>query len=74
MWRVCPGFGLLLTHVPGDKCALRRGKTGNEKNPEMLLNIHGHIHENPSPSEHHRNVCVEQTSYRPINIEELRIK
>lgn len=74
VWRMFPEFGLLLTHVPVDKSALRRGKTGNEKNPEMLLNIHGHIHENPSPSEHHRNVCVEQTSYRPINIEELRIK
>lgn len=74
VWRMFPEFGLLLTHVPVHESTLRRGKAGNEKNPEMLLNIHGHIHENPSPTEHHRNVSVEQTAYRPINVEELRIK
>lgn len=73
VWRMFPEFGLLLTHVPVDPSALFRGKTGNEKKPKKLLNIHGHIHNNKSPTVDHRCVCVEQINYTPINIEELRI-
>lgn len=72
VWRMWPEFGLLMTHVPVHESALFRGKTGNEEKPKQLLNIHGHIHENNSPSSNHRNVCVEHLNYRPINIEELR--
>lgn len=72
VWRMFPEFGLLLTHVPVHESSLYRGSTGNEENPKKLLNIHGHIHNNPSPSIDHRCVCVEQINYTPINIEELR--
>lgn len=72
VWRMFPEFGLLLTHVPVHESALYRGSTGNEKEPKKLLNIHGHIHENQSPTIDHRNVCVEHLNYRPINIEKLR--
>lgn len=72
VWRMFPEFGLLLTHVPVHESALYRGPTGNEKEPKKLLNIHGHIHENQSPTPDHRNVCVEHLNYRPINIEKLR--
>lgn len=74
MWRMFPEFGLLLTHVPVHESSLSRGATGNEKNPPKLLNIHGHIHEKPSPSKDHRCVCVEQINYIPISIEDLRVK
>ena len=73
MWRMFTEFGLLLTHVPIHESGLRRGAPTDETAP-MLLNIHGHIHQNPSPTEHHRCVCVEHINYTPINIEELRIK
>jgi calcineurin-like phosphoesterase family protein len=73
MWRMFAEFGLLLTHVPIHQSGLRRGAPTDETAP-MLLNIHGHIHQNPSPTEHHRCVCVEHINYTPINIEELRIK
>jgi calcineurin-like phosphoesterase family protein len=73
MWRMFTEFGLLLTHVPIHESGLRRGSPTDETAP-MLLNIHGHIHQNPSPTEHHRCVCVEHIDYTPINIEELRIK
>ena len=73
MWRMFTEFGLLLTHVPIHESGLRRGAPTDETAP-MLLNIHGHIHQNPSPTEHHRCVCVEHIDYTPINIEELRIK
>ena len=73
MWRMFTEFGLLLSHVPIHESGLRRGSPTDETAP-MLLNIHGHIHQNPSPTEHHRCVCVEQINYTPINIEEVRVK
>lgn len=73
VWRMFPEFGLLLTHVPVHESALFRGKTGNEKKPKQLKNIHGHIHNNQSPKGPYQCVCVEHTNYTPVNIEELRI-
>lgn len=79
VWRMFPEFGLLLTHVPVHESSLsplikeggyKEGEVGKIKRD--LLNIHGHIHQNPSPTNRHRNVSVEQINYRPINIEELR--
>lgn len=72
VWRMFPEFGLLLTHLPVDRSALYRSE--GEYFYSYLKNIHGHIHQNSSPSEHHRNVSVEQINYTPIHIEELRIK
>jgi calcineurin-like phosphoesterase family protein len=70
MWRVLPEFGLTLTHVPIHDSGLFRGaESGNQ-----MLNVHGHIHQNPSPKGPYRNVSVEVTNYYPINIEDLRIK
>lgn len=67
MWRVFSEFGLILTHVPVHQSGLT-GRRGG------LLNIHGHIHSNPSPEGPYKCVCVEQTGYAPVNIEELRTK
>ena len=66
VWRMFKEFGLLLTHVPVHESSLYRAD-------RKLLNVHGHIHTNPSPSSDHRCVCVEQTDYTPVNIAELRI-
>ena len=71
VWRMFPEFGLLLTHVPVHESSLWRGEERAE-GTKKLLNIHGHIHQNKSPSDDHRCVCVEQIDYKPINIEELR--
>jgi len=60
--------GLILTHTPLHPDTMyerHRWGTG------PLLNIHGHIHSNPSPDGPYRCVCVEQTDYAPVNIEEL---
>lgn len=67
MWRVFTEFGLILTHTPQHQSAL----TGKRSN---LLNIHGHIHSNPSPEGPYKCVCVEQTNYTPVNIEDLRVE
>jgi calcineurin-like phosphoesterase family protein len=77
MWREFHEHGLLLTHVPIDPSGLwryRHGAPDNDHDGQVrLLNIHGHIHQNPSPTEHHRCVCVEHIDYTPIHIEELRV-
>jgi calcineurin-like phosphoesterase family protein len=76
MWRQFTEFGLLLSHVPLDPSGLinYRYKAEDPTDNPMLLNVHGHIHQNPSPTTDHRCVCVEHINYTPIHIEELRIK
>lgn len=68
MWRMFPEFGLLLTHVPVHESTLYEGRWKGVQ----AINIHGHIHQNPSPSPLHRCVSVEQINYTPIHIEEVR--
>lgn len=76
VWREFHEYGLLLSHIPLDPSGLKRYRHGvfSEENKIDLLNVHGHIHQNPSPTEHHRCVCVEHIDYTPIHIEELRIR
>lgn len=64
MWRMFPEFNILLTHVPVHESSLR----------ETMVNVHGHIHDKPSPKGPYKCVCVEQINYIPINIEDLRVK
>lgn len=67
VWRLFPEFGLLLTHVPIHEGSLfRKGS--------FMTNVHGHIHQNKIDDERYVNVCVEKIDYRPINIEELRVR
>lgn len=73
MWRMFPEFGLMLSHVPLHASSLRRGAP-NDPDAPVLLNVHGHIHQNPSPEGPYRNVSVEVTDYTPMNIEELRVR
>tara|TARA_B110000503_G_scaffold79985_1_gene122671 strand:- start:1309 stop:1860 length:552 start_codon:yes stop_codon:yes gene_type:complete len=76
MWRMFPEFGLMLSHVPLHINSLYRyppkGSTETFE-PVAMLNVHGHIHQNPSPEGPYRNVSVEAINYTPVNIEELRI-
>lgn len=77
MWRMWPEFGLMFSHVPLHESSLLRLTVRDGKYPEdceTLLNVHGHIHQNPSPEGPYRNVSVEAIDYTPINIEELRVK
>lgn len=57
---------LLMTHVPIHQSNIRSMKTG-----EPMLNVHGHIHAQKSPKGPYHCVCVEQTNYRPVNVDEL---
>jgi len=77
MWRMWPEFGLMFSHVPLHTSNLLRLKEKNGKWPDdciSLLNVHGHIHQNPSPEGPYRNMSVEAIDYTPVNIEDLRVK
>lgn len=61
IWRMFKEFNCVFTHIPIHESGLFKVK----------YNIHGHIHEQNSPTEQHINVCVEKMNYTPIHIEEL---
>ena len=68
LWRMFPDWGLLMTHVP-----VHRSTLGEDRfDGKGMINLHGHIHQNPSPEGPYKCVCVEQINYTPINIEELK--
>jgi calcineurin-like phosphoesterase family protein len=69
MWRQFPEYELIMSHVPLHESSLYRGKDLSAP----MLNVHGHIHTNPAPSDMHYCVCVEQTNYEPIHIEDLAV-
>ena len=70
VWRMFPEFGLILTHIPLHESVLREGRFRNFEGD--VLNVHGHIHQNPSPTNQHVCVSVEHIDYTPIHIEEVR--
>lgn len=61
MWRMFPEFNCLLTHVPVHESALFK----------VAYNLHGHTHQQSSPTSQHINCCVEVQDYTPKSIEEL---
>jgi calcineurin-like phosphoesterase family protein len=60
MWRVFKEHDFICSHVP-----LR------EDSMMTTFNLHGHIHQNRSPSPRHVNMCVEHTQYRPLHLDEI---
>jgi len=66
MWRMFPEYEILLSHVPLHFSSLKR-RPGDK----MMLNVHGHVHQNDSPEGPYYNVSLEYTNYFPINIEEI---
>lgn len=67
LWRAFKEFGLLLTHVPVHPSTLREKRFDGGS----MVNVHGHIHCNPSPDGPYFCVCVEQINFTPINIEDV---
>lgn len=67
MWRMFPEFNILMSHVPLHESALYRKNLGEGP----MMNVHGHIHQNPSPPGPYHCVCVEHYDYTPVNLEDL---
>lgn len=70
LWIDMSDRGLLFTHTPQHASTLaetHRFGTG------PVLNIHGHIHTNPSPDGPYKCVSVEQIDFTPLDIESLNV-
>lgn len=67
MWRKVPGTSILLTHVPVHQSTLMEPRFDEVK----MVNVHGHIHANKSPDGPYHCVCVEQTDFRPVHVDEI---
>jgi len=65
VWRVFPEFNMLLTHVPVHPNSLEY---------RVEWNVHGHLHQHLVDDNRYFNVSVEQISYTPIHIEDIRSK
>lgn len=65
LWRMFRDHGILAGHVPFHESALKL------KTDRPLLNVHGHIHHNLSPTVNHFNVSCEAIDYTPIHIDEI---
>lgn len=77
LWLIDTDLRILLSHVPVHQtCAHMFGSKDNGilKNPLPLLNVHGHIHENPSPPGPYQCVSVEHINYTPINVDQLKME
>lgn len=61
LWRLFKEHNMLLTHVPVHESNIRK----------VEFNVHGHIHQQESPTKRHINVCVEKTLYTPVHIEQV---
>lgn len=65
IWRVFKGEGIeypfTVTHVPIDTQSIKG-----------LFNVHGHIHQNKSPTPRHINLSMEAINYTPVEFDELQ--
>lgn len=59
MWRNFSTEGFMCSHVPLRDETIRGD----------VLNVHGHIHQLPAPTERHLNICVEMTGYSPVSMD-----
>jgi calcineurin-like phosphoesterase family protein len=64
LWRKWPEYDMIMTHVPMQLNETYEGT-------QQCFNVHGHIHNNESPSMRHWNACVEPNDYKPVNLEDL---
>ena len=65
-WNYLKEHDVSLSHIPLHESTLREGKGGSK-----TVNVHGHIHRNPPPTDSHINVSVEWINYTPVELTEL---
>lgn len=64
LWRLFKDQNFVCTHIP----------IRSEQFRKVQYNVHGHIHQNVIDDPQYVNVCVEQTNYTPLSMEELVAK
>lgn len=65
LWKTFADSKTVLTHLPLDLS--ERSGLGLR----FERNIHGHLHHRPAPTPRHICTSVEQTAYKPVNLEDL---
>lgn len=65
VWRIFKDENFVCTHIPILPGQFRA---------KVEYNVHGHTHQNVIDDEQYINICVEQTNYTPVSMEELRVK
>lgn len=60
-YKVLPKYGIVCSHIPIHPNEFNRWK----------LNVHGHMHHKTLDDKRYLNVCVEQTNYKPIELEDI---
>lgn len=77
MWRMFPEFSCVLTHAPIHASGLLKQPRGSTAvwpdDTDVLMNVHGHIHQNKSPQGPYMNVSVEMIDYTPVNMEDIAV-
>lgn len=63
LWRIFKDENFVCTHIP-IRIDQFRGK--------VQFNVHGHIHQNVIDDPQYVNICVEQTNYTPLSMDELK--
>lgn len=62
LWRIFKDEGFVCSHIP-----LMPGQFRHK----VVLNVHGHIHQNLIDDPRYFNVCVEHHDYRPVHMDEV---
>ncbi len=61
LWRIFKEEGFVLSHIPLRPESMRK----------VLVNVHGHLHQQLVPDPHYINVCVEHTGYSPVHFDQI---
>jgi calcineurin-like phosphoesterase family protein len=61
LWRLFKEQNFICSHVPLREDSMYK----------VTYNCHGHIHQQPSPSIRHIHLCVENTNYAPVHLDEI---
>lgn len=64
-YKVMPGLGFIFSHIPIHTNGLKG---------RWVANIHGHLHQNKLEDARYLNICVENTDYAPLTLEEIITK
>jgi calcineurin-like phosphoesterase family protein len=61
MWRIFKEYDFVCSHVPLREDSMFK----------IMFNLHGHIHQQPSPTIRHMNMSVEHTGYAPVHLDTI---
>lgn len=64
LWRLFKDENFVCSHIPLRPDQMRK----------VAFNVHGHIHERTMTEPQYVNVCVEQTDYTPVSLDQIKDK